>query len=42
VQLLNKVGAEVAGAVFLIELLGLKGREGLGVPSTTLLAYEGG
>jgi adenine phosphoribosyltransferase len=42
VQLLNKVGAEVAGAVFLIELLGLKGREGLGIPSTTLLAYEGG
>lgn len=42
VQLLHKVGAEVAGAVFLIELLGLKGREGLGVPSTTLLAYEGG
>ena len=42
VQLLKKVGAEVAGAVFLIELLGLKGRQGLGVPSTTLLAYEGG
>jgi len=42
VQLLRKVGAEVAGAVFLIELLGLKGRAGLGVPSTTLLAYEGG
>jgi adenine phosphoribosyltransferase len=42
VELLRKVGAEVAGAVFLVELLGLKGRDGLGVPSTTLLAYEGG
>ena len=42
VQLLRKVGAEVAGAVFLIELLGLRGRAGLGVPSTTLIAYEGG
>jgi adenine phosphoribosyltransferase len=42
VELLRKVGAEVTGAVFLVELLGLKGRDGLGVPSTTLLAYEGG
>ena len=42
VRLLGKVGAEIAGAVFLIELLGLKGRAGLGAPSTTLLAYEGG
>ncbi len=42
VELLGKVGAEIVGAVFLIELLGLKGRAGLGVPSTTLLAYEGG
>ena len=42
VELLGKVDAEVVGAVFLIELLGLKGRAGLGVPSTTLLAYEGG
>jgi len=42
VELLRKVGAEVAGAVFLVELVGLKGREALGVPSTTLLAYEGG
>ena len=41
VELLRKVGAEVAGAVFLIELLGLKGRERLGVPSTALIAYEG-
>src|SRR3954470_14365500 len=42
VQLLGKIGAEVVGAVFLIELLGLKGRDGLGAPSTSLLAYEGG
>ena len=41
VQLLGKIGAEVVGAVFLIELLGLRGRDGLGAPSTTLLAYEG-
>ena len=42
VHLLRKVGAEVVGAVFLIELLGLKGRAALPVPSTTLVAYEGG
>ena len=42
VELLGKIGAEVVGAVFLIELLGLKGRDGLGAPSTSLLAYEGG
>jgi adenine phosphoribosyltransferase len=42
VQLLRKVGAEVAGAVFLIELLGLDGRARLDVPMTTLLGYEGG
>lgn len=41
VELLGKVGAEVVGAVFLIELAGLKGKDGLGVPATTLLAYEG-
>lgn len=42
VQLLRKVGAEVAGAVFLIELLGLEGRARLDAPMTTLLGYEGG
>lgn len=42
VQLLRKLGAQVAGAVFLIELLGLKGRARLDVPMTTLLGYEGG
>lgn len=42
VHLLRKVGADVAGMVFLIELMGLKGRERLGAPSTALLAYEGG
>jgi adenine phosphoribosyltransferase len=42
VQLLRKVGAEVTGAVFLIELLGLDGRARLDVPMTTLLDYEGG
>lgn len=42
VQLLRKVGADVAGAVFLIELPALKGRDRLGVEATTLLAYEGG
>ncbi len=42
VALLRKIGAEVAGAVFLIELLGLKGRSRLGVDSRSLLAFEGG
>ena len=39
---MRKIGAEVAGAVFLIELMGLKGRARLDVPMTTLLGYEGG
>ncbi len=39
VELLGKVGAEVAGALFLIELEGLGGRERLGVPSTALLRF---
>jgi adenine phosphoribosyltransferase len=42
IQLLRKVGAEVTGAVFLVELMGLKGRAQLDVPMTTLLGYEGG
>ena len=42
VELMRKIGAEVAGAVFLIELMGLKGRARLDVPMTTLLGYEGG
>jgi adenine phosphoribosyltransferase len=42
VQLIKKIGAEVAGAVFLIELMGLKGRARINVPMTTLIGYEGG
>lgn len=42
VQLLRKIGADVAGAVFLIELMGLKGRARIDVPMTTLIGYEGG
>lgn len=41
-QLLRKLGADVVGAVFLIELMGLKGRNRLDIPMTTLLGYEGG
>jgi adenine phosphoribosyltransferase len=41
VELLAKVDAAVAAAVFLIELTGLKGRERLQVPVASLLAYEG-
>ncbi len=39
VELLEKVGAEVVGGLFLIELLGLGGRTQLGVPSTALLQF---
>ena len=42
VELIRKVGADVVGAAFLIELMGLKGRSRLSVPMTTLLGYEGG
>ena len=39
-QLLNQVGANVVGAAFLIELLGLGGRERLdGLPMTALMNY---
>ena len=40
--MVRKVDADVAGAVFLIELMGLRGRSRLDVPMTTLLGYEGG
>ena len=39
VQLLRKVGAEVTGAAFMIELQGLGGTAKLGVPSHSLLGY---
>jgi adenine phosphoribosyltransferase len=42
VELLRKVGAEVTGAVFLIDLPDLGGRARLGAPSKALLAFEGG
>jgi adenine phosphoribosyltransferase len=42
VALFGKLGAEVAGAVFLIELTGLNGREQLGVPTNVLLSYPDG
>ena len=42
VELIRKVGAEVVGAVFLTELMALKGRTRLDVPMTTLLGYSGG
>ena len=41
VELIRKVGAEVVGAVFLTELMALKGRSRLDVPMTTLLGYAG-
>ncbi|WP_027136154.1 adenine phosphoribosyltransferase [Geminicoccus roseus] len=39
IQLLRKVGAEPVGAVFLIELEGLGGRNRLSVPSETVLTF---
>ncbi|HFA59669.1 MAG TPA: adenine phosphoribosyltransferase [Rhodospirillales bacterium] len=39
VELLEKVGAEVVGALFLIELLGLGGRDRLGVASSAILQF---
>jgi adenine phosphoribosyltransferase len=44
VQLLQKIGAEVAAACFVIDLPDLGGRakiEALGVPVRTLVAFEG-
>jgi len=40
VELLRKVGAEVAGAAFMIDLPDLGGRANLGTPSKALLAFE--
>jgi adenine phosphoribosyltransferase len=41
VALLGKVGAEVVGAAFFIELPGLGGMQRLGVPARSLLELEG-
>jgi adenine phosphoribosyltransferase len=41
VELLAKTQADVAAAVFLIELTGLNGRDRLQVPVSSLLAYHG-
>jgi len=41
VELLRKVGAEVVGAAFLIELDGLGGADRLGVPVNSALCYPG-
>ncbi|MEL6963002.1 MAG: adenine phosphoribosyltransferase [Pseudomonadota bacterium] len=38
--LLQKIGGEVVGSLFLIELLGLQGREKLGEPVESILTYE--
>ena len=40
VELLDKTGAEIAVAVFLIELTGLNGRDRLQVPVESLLTYD--
>ena len=40
IQLLQKVGANVTAAAVLIEILSLKGREKLGVPTTALVTYD--
>ena len=40
-ELLDKIDAEVAAAVFLIELAGLRGRERLRVPVASVLTYDG-
>jgi adenine phosphoribosyltransferase len=41
VELLDKIDAEVAAAIFLIELTGLNGRDRLQVPVESLLTYDG-
>ena len=41
VELLDKINAEVAAAVFLIELVGLHGRDRLRVPVASVLIYDG-
>jgi adenine phosphoribosyltransferase len=40
VELLRKLGADVRGAAFIIELTGLRGRARLDVPVDALVAYE--
>lgn len=40
VELLGKIDAEVTAAVFLIELVGLGGRERLGIPVASVLSAE--
>jgi adenine phosphoribosyltransferase len=40
VRLCRMVGADVVGSAFIIELTGLKGRQRLDVPVTSLLDYE--
>ena len=40
IALLRRVGADVRGAAFIIELGALKGRDRLDVPVTTLIAYD--
>jgi adenine phosphoribosyltransferase len=42
VELLRKVGADVQGAVFLVDLPDLQGRAKLGVDSKALLSFAGG
>jgi adenine phosphoribosyltransferase len=40
IALLRKVGAEVTAAAVIIEILALKGRERIGVPTTALVTYD--
>ncbi|RED49169.1 adenine phosphoribosyltransferase [Aestuariispira insulae] len=40
IELSQKVGADVAGAACIIELLGLGGRDGLNAPFHSLISYE--
>ncbi len=40
IELMRKLGADVRGAAFIIELEGLHGRSRLDVPVTSLIAYE--
>ncbi|MGH6913135.1 MAG: adenine phosphoribosyltransferase, partial [Geminicoccales bacterium] len=41
VELMRKIGTEVAAATFLIELSGLEGRKKLDIPVETVLTFEG-
>lgn len=40
IRLLQQVGADVRAAAFLIELTFLQGRDRIGVPATSLMAYD--